>query len=397
MNTSAITGTITHNDGIRFEVPFLIVTCIIGYVGNFLVLIVYSRKKYRRSNAALYILNLAVGDTVTMTVVCFHVTEFYRVTWPLLWRSDIQCAIHRAVRFLGFDITVFTMTAIAVDRYFAVCHPIAFRTKFTPRRTKLVIAMLWVLAVMTASPALAIFKAIYGTEDQGIAYQGKLPWACKLVMPRIPALFHFKAIYINVILFFIPTIITSCIYVVIVFHVWQARTAIRRSRNGQTINCKTTHWKTARILLVVFFAYVITHGFFATYNILFQFKITENVPPVVNNIGLLLPYANSFMNPIIYSLMHASFRKSCLEVIKGKFNSHDLNKGHHSSAFELRGSVEQLSAEGRDYINQQYNKTNQRNCLESIKGCLDWLPWCRHPTIQRAASENTIAEIQSIL
>ena len=50
--------------GIHFEIPFLIITCVCGLVGNFLVLAVYSRTKYRRrSNAAHYILNLAVGKS----------------------------------------------------------------------------------------------------------------------------------------------------------------------------------------------------------------------------------------------------------------------------------------------------------------------------------------------
>ncbi len=184
-------------------------------------------------------------------------------------------------------------------------------------------------------------QAIYGTEDQGIAYKGKLAWACKLTLPRVTALFHFKAIYINVVLFFIPTLITSCIYVVIVIRVWRARKGIKKSTTGNNVGTPT-HWKTARILLVVFAAYVITHGFFAVYNVLFQFKITGNVPPVVNNIGLLLPYANSFMNPIIYSLMHASFRKSCWEVLRGRYKLRGIH-GKESSAFELKGSTEQLS------------------------------------------------------
>ena len=51
----------TYRNGVTFEVPFLIVTCVLGYIGNFLVLLVYSRKKYRPFNAGLYILNLAVG------------------------------------------------------------------------------------------------------------------------------------------------------------------------------------------------------------------------------------------------------------------------------------------------------------------------------------------------
>ena len=197
-------------------------------------------------------------------------------------------------------------------------------------------------------------QAIYGTNNEGIAYKGKLAWACKLVLPKVTALFHFKAIYINVILFFIPTLITACIYVVIVLRVWQTRQGIRRSSSGQK-DIESTHWKTARILLVVFFAYVITHGFFAAYNTLFQFKLIASVPPVVNNIGLLLPYANSFMNPIIYSLMHASFRKSCWEVMKGNCR---FSKGTYeqSSAFDLRGSSEILNMQGNIFSDTLFSR-----------------------------------------
>lgn len=45
-----------------FEVPFFVTVCIFGTVGNLLVIAVYKQKQYSASNAAFYILNLAVGE-----------------------------------------------------------------------------------------------------------------------------------------------------------------------------------------------------------------------------------------------------------------------------------------------------------------------------------------------
>ena len=56
-----ILNSIVQSPGIRFEVYFLTTVCFLGFIGNALVLVVYSNKKHRRSNAGLYVLNLAVG------------------------------------------------------------------------------------------------------------------------------------------------------------------------------------------------------------------------------------------------------------------------------------------------------------------------------------------------
>ena len=48
---------------IAFELPFLISVCVTGFLGNTLVIMVYSKRKSRRSNAAMYILNLAASKS----------------------------------------------------------------------------------------------------------------------------------------------------------------------------------------------------------------------------------------------------------------------------------------------------------------------------------------------
>ncbi|XP_033113647.1 thyrotropin-releasing hormone receptor-like isoform X2 [Anneissia japonica] len=136
---------------LQFEVPFLLAVIFIATIGNILVIVIYSKKALRKSNAALYVFNLAIGDLFAVGVAVFHVTEFYPSTWPILWRYNAQCILHRWCRYTAFNITVFLMVAIAVDRYYAVCQPIKFKTNCTLRRTKRIIGILWFLAILSTA------------------------------------------------------------------------------------------------------------------------------------------------------------------------------------------------------------------------------------------------------
>ncbi|XP_077998847.1 C-C chemokine receptor type 1-like [Glandiceps talaboti] len=302
-----------------FEVPFLTAVCVVGVFGNILVLAVYLQKKYRRSNASLYVLNLALGDLLALVVVAFHVTEFFRPTWPILWNIDILCIIHRFMRYVGFNITVFTMVAIAIDRYFAICHPMKFRVSFTLTRTKVILVILWVLALAASSPTLFMFKTIYGSMNHGDTYEGKSAFACKLVLPygKKSWFRHFKAFYFNLVLFYIPSILTLVLYIVIVVEVWKSTRGMLGQVKGndgkdqKTSKFDKAHWKTARTLMIVFFAYFMCYVLLCTYNLMFIYLPENAMHPMAKNVGLLIPYANSCMNPIIYSFCNPQFRKAC--------------------------------------------------------------------------------------
>ncbi|XP_077998845.1 allatostatin-A receptor-like [Glandiceps talaboti] len=300
-------------EGHRFEVPFLVNICIIGFIGNLLVCMVYSQRRYRRSNASIYVLNLAAGDILALVVVVFHITEFFKPTWPFIWRSDWSCIVFRYLRFVGFNISIFTMVAIAIDRYFAICHPMKFKVMFTPRRTKFVVMSLWIIALITAVPTAFMFKAIYASSGQGITYKGKSPFACKLVLPFGDWFKDFKPIYLNILLFYLPVLITSLAYTAVVYQVWKS--THKMSGKIGDHNFSNSHLKTARILFIVFVAYAISYILLSTYNIISRYHPSYNMHPMIKNVGLLLPYANSCMNPIIYSFVDARFRRACVDIL----------------------------------------------------------------------------------
>ncbi|XP_033113630.1 growth hormone secretagogue receptor type 1-like [Anneissia japonica] len=204
------------------------------------------------------------------------------------------------------------MVAIAVDRYFAVCKPIQFKTNFTLKRTKRIIVMLWISAMLFAVHQSYNFMARYdGPNKPPLPSTRK--FACKIFLPTADAWYiYFKSTYNNVLLFYLPVIITGLIYVIIITTVWKRQYGVARHSTSRKVNM---HIRTARMLFIVYIAYVSCYAFFATYNLIKMFKKGKNLNLLVTNIGLLVPYFNSCLNPFIYSFSNPTFRKHLTQLV----------------------------------------------------------------------------------
>ncbi|XP_071944076.1 somatostatin receptor type 4-like [Antedon mediterranea] len=324
--TTAVDPTTTADDDewFRFEVPFFTTICTFGLVGNLLVLFVYARKEYRRSNASLYILNLTFGDMLSMIVVAFHITEFYPSTWPFLWRHDWQCVVHRYCRYLCFHVTVFILLAIAVDRYFAVCHVVRYKLHFTRKRTRRTLSFVWALAIVTSAPVLMMFQTKYedNLDNADVKFNGQIPFACKVVYPDyIPWFGDFKALYFNVCLFFVPVFIIAFFNARIVLFMrrYAQDSAWIDShcsvKHYQSHNSVKLHWRMAKLLVMVSVVYFLCYLLFAIYQIVSYYgTLNANL----KNIAIVLPYVNSCANPVMYSLFNENFRKAFWKQIKEK-------------------------------------------------------------------------------
>ncbi|XP_033104680.1 uncharacterized protein LOC117107186 [Anneissia japonica] len=277
------------------------------------------------TNVMAYDLYKTFGDIFTMIVVAFHITEFYSFTWPFLWRHDVQCIIHRYCRYLCFHGTVFTLTAIAVDRYVAVCDVMRYKLKFTQRRTNRIIVLVWILAIFASAPAVLMFQSKYEAgkdEYADVKYAGQIPFACKVVYPsNLPWFSTFKAFYFNIFLFFVPVIIIAILNIKIVLFMRRyVRESIIDSRSTNNLYRSHTsvklHWKMAKLLVFVSIVYLLCYLLFVLYQILSKYA---EMPTNLKNLAIVLPYANSCANPVIYSLFNANFRRKFFTIIGKKF------------------------------------------------------------------------------
>ena len=78
--------------------------------------------------------------------------------WPnfspsILVVDNIACKFRGSLVYICHGSSVFTLTAIAHDRYIAICHPLS-RQRNSISKVKLIIAQIWLLAVVVHIPSM---------------------------------------------------------------------------------------------------------------------------------------------------------------------------------------------------------------------------------------------------
>ncbi|XP_051981532.1 neuropeptide FF receptor 1-like [Xyrauchen texanus] len=125
---------------------FIFLLCM---VGNGLVCLIVLENRRMRTVTNLFILNLAVSDLL-VGVFCIPTTLVDNLItgWPF---TNIICKMSGLVQGMSVSASVFTLVAIAVDRFRCIVYP--FQPKLTLLVAKVNIAMIWVLAVVIMCPS----------------------------------------------------------------------------------------------------------------------------------------------------------------------------------------------------------------------------------------------------
>ncbi|KAK6981895.1 thyrotropin-releasing hormone receptor [Biomphalaria glabrata] len=148
---------------IRYSVLFASVAAtlsaiifVFGLLGNILVVIVIARTRSMHTTTNCYLLSLAVADSlVLLSATLPSIPEpFFRVDeWPY---GRTMCPILVFIQYLGVDSSSLSITALTIERYIAICHPMKAQTTCTVSRAKKIIVILWVFTLLYCSPWLGL-------------------------------------------------------------------------------------------------------------------------------------------------------------------------------------------------------------------------------------------------
>ncbi|KAG8515143.1 Neuropeptide FF receptor 2, partial [Galemys pyrenaicus] len=118
-------------------------------VGNTVVCFIVMRNKHMHTVTNLFILNLAISDLL-VGIFCMPITLLDNIIagWPF---GSTMCKISGLVQGISVAASVFTLVAIAVDRFRCVIYP--FKPKLTIKTAFVIIVIIWVLAVAIMSPS----------------------------------------------------------------------------------------------------------------------------------------------------------------------------------------------------------------------------------------------------
>jgi leucokinin receptor len=211
-------------------------------IGNSLIIWIVLRSPRMRSVTNYFIANLAFADIlIGAFAIPFQFQAALLQRWDLPW---FMCSFCPTVQVISVNVSVFTLTAIAMDRYRAVIYPLHART--TKLKTKFVIIAIWVFSVCVSIPTWIAFNVeLLWDED---TQDNTLPFCHNTgLSPKVFRHYNHTLVALQ---YFIPLAIISYAYLRMCIHLYLDNETLVDSRVDPThVN---RNKKRVRILLTLF-------------------------------------------------------------------------------------------------------------------------------------------------
>ncbi len=300
------------------------VVCLVGLCGNSMVIYVIFRYAKMKTATNIYILNLAIADELVMLSVPFLVTSSLLHHWPF---GSLLCRLVLSVDAINMFTSIYCLTVLSIDRYISVVHPIKAARYRRPTIAKMVNLAVWIFSILVILPII-IFSTTAPNSDGSVA--------CNMQMPaperRWMAVF---VIYAFLMGFLFPVIAICMCYILIIVKMrvvalkagWQQR--------------KKSERKITLMVMMVVTVFVICWMPFHIVQLVSVFVQQHNA--TLSQLAVILGYANSCANPILYGFLSDNFRRSFQRILCLRWweNATEEPIDYYATALKSRGySVE---------------------------------------------------------
>ncbi|XP_070165519.1 orexin receptor type 2 isoform X2 [Polyergus mexicanus] len=120
---------------------------VVGLIGNALVCMAVYRNHTMRTVTNYFIVNLAVADLLVL-LICLPPSVLWDVTET--WFLGLKlCKTVPYLQTVSVSVSVLTLTFISIDRWYAICFPLRFKS--TTGRAKTAIIVIWLIALLFVS------------------------------------------------------------------------------------------------------------------------------------------------------------------------------------------------------------------------------------------------------
>ncbi|BES96053.1 unnamed protein product [Nesidiocoris tenuis] len=277
--------------------------CVVGLLGNTLVIYVVLRFSKMQTVTNMYIVNLAVADECFLIGIPFLIATMSLELWPF---GHVMCKIYMATTSINQFTSSIFLTIMSADRYVAVCHPISAPKVRTPFISKVVSLVAWTASAVLMVPVFMYAKLeILGDPEQS---------SCNIIWPESEKLTGQTAftLYTFVLGFFIPLILIFCFYFLVIR---KLQTVGPKNKSKEK---KKSHRKVTKLVLTVITVYVLCWLPYWIMQVALIFtppnQCQSRITVTVFLIAGCLSYSNSAMNPILYAFLSDNFKKSFMKA-----------------------------------------------------------------------------------
>ncbi|XP_075058467.1 neuromedin-U receptor 1 [Mixophyes fleayi] len=297
----------------------------VGAVGNTLTCIVIIKHKIMRTPTNYYLFSLAISDLLVLLLgMPLELYELWS-NYPFLFGKG-GCSFKTLLFETVCFASILNVTALSVERYIAVVHPLRAKYVVTRNHAKRVIITVWVLSVLCSVPNTSLI-GIYHLNVSGL---GIIPGSetCTLVRPRW--IYNLIIQITTIFFFFLPMGTISVLYLLIGLRLKREKMLqVLEAKSGgdgdsyQNVRLqqeKSRRRQVTKMLFILVVVFGICWAPFHTERLMWSFidDWTEEMHQMfgfVHVISGVLFYLSSAVNPILYNLLSTRFREMFKEVM----------------------------------------------------------------------------------
>ncbi|KAJ3607698.1 hypothetical protein NHX12_024749 [Muraenolepis orangiensis] len=267
---------------------------LIGTVGNSLVLAVLFRNgKMNTKTTHVFIFNLGIADlSFILFCVPFQATIYTMDEWVF---GPVFCKVVHFIIFLTMYASVFTLAAVSLDRYLAICYPLQSREMRTPKNALASVCLVWLLALLFSGPYLSYYHQV----DLGGVRLCVPVWepAPRMAMDLCTFVFGYL----------VPLAVLSLTYARTVRHLWTGVDPQVKEASGSR-RAKRRVTKMMVAVAALFCLCWLPHHLLMLCMWFGPFPLNHTTY-ALRILSHLVAYANSCLNPVVYALVSKHFRK----------------------------------------------------------------------------------------
>ncbi|XP_006625420.1 substance-P receptor [Lepisosteus oculatus] len=270
---------------------------IVSVVGNIVVIWIIVAHKKMRTVTNYFLVNLAFAEA-SMSAFNTVINFTYAVHNDWYYGLD-YCRFHNFFPIAAVFASIYSMTAIALDRYVAIIHPLQQRLSST--ETKIIMAVIWFLALCLAFP-----QYYYSNTTE---LPGRI--VCYVDWPKY-VIWNFRRTYyicVAILIYFLPLLVMGCAYLVVGLTLWASE--IPGDSSDRYSEQLTAKRKVVKMMIVVVCTFAICWLPFHLYFLLDEFIPHLSEERFIQQVYLTIMWlamSSTMYNPIIYCCLNERFR-----------------------------------------------------------------------------------------
>lgn len=278
------------------------VVCVIGIMGNTLVIYVVLRFSNMQTVTNMYILNLAIADECFLIGIPFLLTTMHLGSWPF---GRAMCkAFMVSTSITQFTSSIFLLI-MSTDRYIAICRHVSAGKYRTPFVSRVVSCIAWITSSLFMLPIILYSNTV---ETHNGYY------TCVIIWPEDGHLRGLSfTLYALIFGFIIPLSFIMAFYCLVIRKLRSVGKKTNKSKSK-----RRSHRKATKLVLTVITVYILCWlPYWISQVALISSSPAQCSTRLTITLFLMvsfLAYSNSAINPILYAYLSDNFKKCFLKA-----------------------------------------------------------------------------------